>query len=226
MSSERLEVKSFSEARFDHQVRYAWAKQHLPETGTGLDAFCGCGYGTAYLREEGKRRCVGVDGSLAAIGWAREHFGASEDSDTDGFVSLAWPHPWFRYQYGWDFVVSLESLEHVEDPIQLFVDLARSLRVGGVLVASSPNADLLPKLPGTFPHHHQHLTLETLLDLGSFEWNGADTGKLELLDWAGQDVYELHPEGRVKSLIEDELRMVPRERTPGQFTLIAARRTR
>lgn len=212
--SERLYVPNFLDARADHIARYVWANSYISPMGKGLDVFCGCGYGTHALRST-LRQVTGIDGSEEAIGWAKEHFADRRFTNGD-FLRVSWPDPWFDQEETQDFVVSLESLEHVRDPDLFFKALARTLKRGGVMVVSSPNEDVLPKLPGSFPHHTRHVPTQELLGWGK-------QAGLRLISLAGQDVYELNDERRVVKLLRPS-EMDVDGRIAGQFTLAAFRK--
>jgi len=125
--------------RYELAVRYA--------RGRILDLACGVGYGTRYLADHGKdvTDAVGVDVDAAALQYATERYGrpgvrfvcadAHEFHDDDGF----------------DTVVSLETIEHVQDPEKLIVRLIAALRPGGVLVTSVPTTPSVDVNP-----HHLH----------------------------------------------------------------------
>jgi SAM-dependent methyltransferase len=94
-----------------HVERYAMVRQHLH--GRVLDCACGVGYGT-YLcaKNPDVTEIVGLDISSEAVAWAAEHF----------------HHPNLRYLCGriedfslpgFDVLVSLETIEHLEDPSAL-----------------------------------------------------------------------------------------------------------
>jgi SAM-dependent methyltransferase len=132
-----------------HLDRYRWAAARA-RPGRLLDCACGVGYGTHLLLESDAALgpAVGVDVSPDAVAYAREHYAGPRVR----FVvadALA-----FEDADGFDTIVSLETIEHVEDPGALFAKLASLLRPGGVLVASvptTPSVDLNP-------HHRSDFT--------------------------------------------------------------------
>ena len=119
-SGERQTAPRYSEIRADHRARYEWADARLPENSMGADLFCGIGYGTHLLAK--RRLVVGIDGSVAAISQARQHYNSSGTH----FRCAVWPGP--LYLSGCDFIVSLESLEHVEDGAGFFKAMADALK--------------------------------------------------------------------------------------------------
>lgn len=206
-------VESFAAAPLDHQQRYAWADRNLPERGLGLDIFCGCGYGTSLLRG-GDREVFGLDGDLEAVAWAREHFGHPAIPQ-GGFHNMNWPtSSSFALPGEFDFIVSLESVEHVKSPFAFITWLCSIVKPGGTLVVSSPNGEVMPKVPGTFPFHTMHLPEPMLHQLLQ------DEGFV-VTNWAGQNVYQLNSEYRVTGRLGQPI--VTEER-PGQFSLVSARK--
>ncbi len=221
MNSERQESWNWEEVREDHRQRYVWADERLPrrrlvqseDPAAGLEAFYGSGYGTAYLTRNHGRYIYGFDG-------AYEAFAAATDNHPKAnavFVLASWPERikdllMQRSYFKNDFAVCIESVEHVEDGVELLRALTADLFLGGSLVFSTPNNDLLPKLPLSFPHHVRHYSLVEAFDLVN------DIG-LDIVDWAGQDVYRLHENGYVAGLLDTP---VVKSKTPGQFTLVHA----
>jgi SAM-dependent methyltransferase len=129
-----------------HVARYAFAARRLPP-GRVLDLACGVGYGSRILAQESASpvSVLGVDVSPAAIAYARERYGGA------GVAFAVADAMAFADAEGFDAIVSLETLEHLEDPAAFAARLARWLRPGGVLVASvptTPSVDLNP--------HHRH----------------------------------------------------------------------
>lgn len=221
MSSERQEATKIEDVRVDHLNRYAWASEYLPAEGRILDAFCGVGYGTAMLAmKSAERRVVGLDASFHALEAAEANF----KKPNTFFEEFKWPHDTLPIQ-SYAGVVSLESIEHVDDPLKLFTHLAQALEIDGVLVFSTPNGNELIKTHDTFPHHTEHWPLETALQLATAtieDHHRHDNVQLELIDWAGQDVYHVN-NGRVTGLLEPE-QMIIKPNAEGQFTLVACRR--
>ncbi|HTY18189.1 MAG TPA: class I SAM-dependent methyltransferase [Myxococcota bacterium] len=129
-----------------HFERYEFAAR-VARAGRLLDLACGVGYGTELLlaRNPSLGPAVGVDVSTEAIAHANARYGggAARFIAADALS--------FRDPEGFDTIVSLETLEHVDEPERLFSHLASLLRPGGVLVASvptTPSVDLNP--------HHRH----------------------------------------------------------------------
>lgn len=129
-----------------HLDRYAFAAERAVP-GRLLDMACGVGYGTRLLadRVDGADCVLGVDLSQAAIDYARQRYGAARVEYRVG-DALA-----FEDAEGFDTIVSLETIEHVDDPDALLGRLAALLRPGGLLVTSVPTTPSVDVNP-----HHRH----------------------------------------------------------------------
>ena len=127
-----------------HRARYAFAAQHVMP-GRVLDLACGVGYGAGMLAEREGVSVLGVDVSAEAIQYARERY-AGDRVEFRVADAMSFDDP-----EGFTAVVSLETVEHVEDPEGLLVRLVRLLHPEGTLIASvptTPSVDLNP--------HHLH----------------------------------------------------------------------
>lgn len=208
-SGERQTATQYMSIRADHRFRYEWADAIIPAGGRGLDLFCGVGYGTQLLGRT--RKLTGIDGSAEAIALARRCY-SGEHHD---FLPMQWPFDIAPASL--DFVVSLESIEHVSDGERFFAAMAEAVKPGGWMVYSTPNEDRLPlaAFGGGQHFHHRHYTHAQTIALA--ERNG-----LVLRAYAGQDVYLMEGRRPVGALNPDRMKL--RENQPGQFTIAAAQR--
>jgi SAM-dependent methyltransferase len=141
-----------------HLARYEFAARSA-KPGRLLDLACGVGYGTRLLvdRNPALRPAFGVDLSAEAIAHARAHY------LREGLTFVAADAMRFEDPSGFDTIVSLETIEHVDDPDALFARLVSLLQPGGVLVASvptTPSVDLNP-------HHRHDFTERSFVALGA-----------------------------------------------------------
>lgn len=207
-SGERQTATQYLSIRADHRFRYEWADAIIPAGGKGLDLFCGNGYGTQRLAASG-REVIGVDGSGEAIALARRCY----DGPRQLFLAALWPFE--IATASWDFIVSLESIEHVADGAAMFAAMAAGLRPGGWLVYSTPNETLLPHAGMANHFHFRHYTHAQTIAL-------ADHNGLVVQRYAGQDVYVMEGKRPVGALNPDRMKL--RENQPGQFTIVAAQK--
>ena len=122
--------KELKEIEYDilnrrHIERYALIRQYL--FGDVLDVSCGSGYG-AYLVSNNPdiNSVLGLDIDQEAIDWANDHFATEKVSFArkriEDHTSKA------------DVLVSIETIEHLEDP-KILNDLAERCKVNQVLVS-------------------------------------------------------------------------------------------
>jgi len=139
-----------------HLDRYRFAKDNLVP-GSVLDIACGVGYGTALLSDSPVvTKAVGVDISSPAVQYAVEKYGRQR-------VSFVCSNA-LEFQSAGHFenIVSLETIEHVEDPRALFAHLVSLLIPGGRLIASVP---ITPSVDAN-PHHKSNFSFRTFRRLG------------------------------------------------------------
>jgi SAM-dependent methyltransferase len=140
-----------------HVERYEWAAR-AAKPGRLLDCACGVGYGTAILlRNPALGPALGVDVSPDAVAHANAHY-AGPRTRFIACDALA-----LDDAAGFDSIVSLETIEHVESPERLVAKLVSLLRPGGRLVASvptTPSVDLNP-------HHRHDFTAASFRALGA-----------------------------------------------------------
>jgi len=140
-----------------HLDRYEFAVKHLV-AGTVLDIACGVGYGTVLLAGSPLvTKVVAVDISSEAIGYAREHYRHERISYVCASASD------FEPQQGFDNIVSLETIEHVDRPNEFFSRLVALLKPGGRLVTSAP---VTPSVDAN-PHHRSNFSPRTFARLGT-----------------------------------------------------------
>jgi 2-polyprenyl-3-methyl-5-hydroxy-6-metoxy-1,4-benzoquinol methylase len=134
-----------------HIERYGLIRQFL--YGTVLDCACGVGYGT-YLCSQNPdvEMMIGIDIDKGAIDWAKKSFG----SDKIIFEKCAIED---FYNPNIDILVSLETIEHLNDP-GILVGLADRCNVKEILI-SFPTK----KTTHYNKFHYYDLTRQDILDL-------------------------------------------------------------
>lgn len=121
-----------------------------------LDVACGEGYGSWLLADAGAVEVVGLDISEEAIAKARAIFAADRlrfelGAAEELAASLANGH--------FDLVVSIETLEHVEDPERFLQAIRRVAREDAVFVVTCPNDHWYYADGQGNPHHRRKLRL-------------------------------------------------------------------
>ncbi len=107
---------------------------------SAIDVGCGAGLLAEPLARMGAK-VTGVDAAPENIAAARAH-AAGQGLTIDYFAGelAALPPATF------DFVTSMEVVEHVTDPAAFIVELAARLAPGGLMILSTPNRTMLSKL--------------------------------------------------------------------------------
>lgn len=100
-----------------------------------LDSACGIGYGSNLLLPSNQRKIVGVDIDRQTIQEANDYAGEYSTFVHGDLQRLPFPNEAF------DYIISLETIEHVENPGQALYEMSRVLKPRGTLVVSTPNRD-------------------------------------------------------------------------------------
>ncbi|HLA59254.1 MAG TPA: class I SAM-dependent methyltransferase [Puia sp.] len=128
-----------------HVERYAFAIRN-GKPGDVLDIACGTGYGSFQLLQAEKyaqSRVIAVDIDQTAIDYANKRYSNPAIHFVCADAML------YQDPGGYDSIISLETIEHMEDA-DLFVKKLHSLlKKDGILVASAP---VTPSTDGN-PHH-------------------------------------------------------------------------
>lgn len=134
-----------------HIERYAIVRQFA--YGRTVDCACGVGYGTHLLAKNSDiDRIYGVDNGAEAIAHARREFGGDKIEFVQSDIeTLTIPDV--------DFLVSLETIEHLPDPRALHAFAQRC----GVqeLIVSFPSK----KTTHYNPHHYWDLTVQDVVEV-------------------------------------------------------------
>ena len=212
-SGERQIAPTLGGIRRDHIVRYQLIIDFIKTYTTssklkGLDVFCGNGYGSYLLSKNlDITSLLSIDGSNEAIEFAKIHY----QNENIEYKCQLFPFKLEKNKY--DFVASMESIEHVEDDETFLKEISGSLVKGGVLFLSTPNADKLDlKLNPSFYHLHHYRPNELKK---WFKKHG-----LNIITFYGQDVYILDANGTYDPAsmgLVNEDNMFLKEKYEGQF---------
>lgn len=116
----------------NHMERYDFAAKNMKE-GRILDIACGVGYGTSFLFETGKvHSAYGVDISSEAIEYAKQNYQGEEIRFIceSGYT--------YHSEEKFDTIISLETIEHLDNPKAFLINLYGLLKEDGILIASVP----------------------------------------------------------------------------------------
>ncbi len=207
-SGERQTGKTLVEIRQDHKNRYQFAIDQLMQTGKKprkiLDCFCGNGYGSYMLGQAFPDSTVlGIDGSREAIQLAEKHFKAGKNF----FLHKVFPFYLGKEKY--DAIVSLESIEHIQDDRSFLGELASHLEEDGLLFLSTPNSDVYPLAPTENAFHFKHYSLKDVQEM-------ADRCGLEILERYSQNVYLLDEKRNTQGILPED-QMILKKDFDGQF---------
>lgn len=136
MSIERLNFST--ENRYNslessiHVARYMIAKEFVKNKKV-LDIACGEGYGSFLLSQWGASKVTGVDISTDAIQNAQTNFSHT------GIEFICSNAEDIVFEEKYDVIISLETIEHVNDESQYLNVLKNALTDDGILIVSCPN---------------------------------------------------------------------------------------
>jgi 2-polyprenyl-3-methyl-5-hydroxy-6-metoxy-1,4-benzoquinol methylase len=150
-----------------HFARYAICK-NLVKGKRVLDLACGEGYGSYLLKEAGADYVIGVDVSQETISKANLLFASDmvkfKVADAESLNDLF-------HENEFDVVISIETIEHLSDPIAFLKSIKRFTKPNGVIIMSCPNDHwYYPQDTEANPYHirkyklseFQHLTTDIL----------------------------------------------------------------
>lgn len=140
-SGERYQSLDLNLIGGDHLWRYRHVASRLDSKGKklfGADVFCGSGYGSALVAQRSNASILAIDGSEESIAVASSKY------QDPGIIWASKLFPFDLPNECFDFVMSMESIEHVKDHETFFWVLAKSLKTGGQLFISSPNESVFP----------------------------------------------------------------------------------
>lgn len=137
--------------------RWNFVKRHMPRTGNGERAFdvgCGSGAFTIGLVKRGYD-ATGLSWDERNQAVARERAAIAKAAKAKFPIGDARVLDQIEGHTGrYDYVLSLENIEHILDDRKLMRDLAACLKPGGWVVLSTPNKDyraITPEDDGPFP---------------------------------------------------------------------------
>ncbi len=140
-----------------HVARYQVAKQFVSGKSV-LDIACGEGYGSLLMKQWGAREVTGVDIDLAAIESAKRNF------LVDGVSFICGDAETLTSNDKFDVIVSLETMEHVENEQVYLSKLKALLAEDGVLILSCPNDHWYFSENESNPYHLRKYTFQDFVN--------------------------------------------------------------
>lgn len=207
-SGERQVAPTLENVRADHLYRYNLVanllKQYKPdEQLSGLDLFTATGYGSFIVASNTDCRIDAYDASSEAVDYAKEYYAHPGIS----YKTQCFPFPLPESEY--DFIMCIESLEHIAQYEEMIAAMDKSLKPGGILFLSMPNEDVMSLGKVKNPFHIRHF-LKSEIET----WYLQEMGYKELV-YYGQDAYKMRDGFRVGTLPPDG--MIMRENHNGQW---------
>lgn len=149
---ERQAAPTLDRIRADHLARYDFAARQMAAGARVLDVACGVGYGSHMLATRSDCASVtGMDLSPEAVAYGRQFYAHPKITFLEGDCTRTGLDAGAI-----DVVVSFETIEHIPDAEAFLREGRRVLKPGGRLIGSTPNQELLPFKPESFPFHVRH----------------------------------------------------------------------
>ncbi len=191
-----------------HEERYHWAGKHI-FPGKIADVACGSGYGsyllaTKYNCNDGK--VTAIDADMLAIDYAKKKY---QHKGIDFIQTDIYS---YRPSAMFDTIVSIETIEHLNDPAKFVNQFSAYLKKGGKFIASAP---ITPSMDANPYHLHDFTTT-------SFKKLFVETGLKEIESFV--QIQKFSPfrlffkkEGRTTSIRKNLFKFY--FRNPGKFLL-------
>lgn len=161
-TGERLvqEKKILNPQRVENLARFNFFRQYI-SSGRILDFGCGTGEGTHFLSAFKAYEVIGVDISFDALQYANKYY----DQDHLVLVCGSILTPFLR-NHLFDGIISVEVIEHIQDPHLYLRRVINLLRPNGVFMLTTPNQSISSPTPGSlWPDHVREYTAAELEDL-------------------------------------------------------------
>lgn len=140
-TGERLEFYDFSDVTIEHLHRYAIANDFVKDKMV-LDIASGEGYGS-YILSKDASTVIGVDIDTDTVIEAQKKY---VNNNLSFVVGSADNIPVDSNSI--DIVVSFETIEHHDKHDEMFLEIKRVLKPGGILIMSSPDKKFYSEIPG------------------------------------------------------------------------------
>lgn len=209
-SGERQTAQTLQGIRKDHLLRYRLAADFLENKFNqnktlGADIFCGNGYGSYMVASKLKNtKILSIDASKEAIEFADKYYNIENRIK---FVNKFFPFELNKNIY--DYVISFESIEHIQDDVKFIETITRAIKNNGYWLLSTPNEEVMSLKKNDNKFHFRHYTNEMMNDIFK-KYN------LEVMEQYGEDTYSINEEGFVTGILsEDKMNLIKNYK--GQF---------
>lgn len=144
-------------------VRYEFAGSYVKGKNV-LDIACGNGYGTIMLLKSGASEVYGVDLEKNIIAALREKYSSIKNLffNEGSAYEIPFPNDFF------DTVVSIETLEHLQNPKIFLKEVNRVLKPNGLVILSTPLNESETRFSPSNPFHVREYNLAEFKDLLKF----------------------------------------------------------
>ncbi|MGB7533072.1 MAG: radical SAM protein [Halobacteriota archaeon] len=211
-SGERQTAPKIENIRADHLNRYELVVKYInhffanPDELFGLDIFSGVGYGTFLLNQKLGCVMIGIEGSKDAVNFAKKHY------DNSSILLAQKIFPFYLPKETFDFIVCIESIEHVKEYELFFKNISYALKENAYLFLSVPNEKVVPLnvYKDDFNYHHKHFTKEKIEEY--CKRNG-----LRVISTWGQNLYKLRNGKILQTLVVQDMKLI--ENKEGQINV-------
>lgn len=202
-SGERQTAQTLAGIRKDHLLRYELAANFLEKRfnqnkTVGADIFCGNGYGSYLVASKLKMtQILSVDASKEAIELANNHY---KIENRINFINKFFPFELEKDKY--DYVISFESIEHIQNDIQFIETIISAIKNNGYWFLSTPNEEVMSLKKNNNKFHFRHYTNKEIGNIFK-KYN------LEVIEQYGEDTYSIDKNGLVTgTLSEDKMKLI------------------
>ena len=202
-SGERQTAKNLAGIRKDHLFRYELASNFLEKEFNqnktyGADIFCGNGYGSYVVASKLKNtKILSVDASKEAIELANNYY---KIENRIKFINKFFPFELEKDKY--DYVISFESIEHIQDDIQFIETIISAIKNNGYWFLSTPNEEKMSLKKNNNKFHFRHYTNKMVNDIFK-KYN------LKVIEQYGEDTYSIDKNGLITgTLSEDKMKLI------------------
>ena len=202
-SGERQTAQTLAGIRKDHLLRYELAANFLEKEFNqnktyGADIFCGNGYGSYLVASKLKNtKILSVDASKEAIELANNYY---KIENRIKFIDKFFPFELEKDKY--DYVISFESIEHIQDDIQFIETIISAIKNNGYWFLSTPNEEKMSLKKNNNKFHFRHYTNKMVNGIFK-KYN------LKVIEQYGEDTYSIDKNGLITgTLSEDKMKLI------------------